>query len=71
MLRHAVCREITYNLLYRGYDLEVSRESAGWKVGVYPRSADLPILRRSEVLAPEQDAAVVAAKSNIDRVLKL
>jgi hypothetical protein len=70
MLRHAAYREITYNLLYRGYDLEVSRAAAGWRVGVYPRKADLPILRRSELLAPDQDAAVIAAKSSVDRVLK-
>ena len=31
-------------LFYRGYDLEVRRAPSGWRVGIYPRSADLPIL---------------------------
>ena len=37
-----------FTLIYRGYDLEVTRAPSGWLVGVYPRSADLPILRRSD-----------------------
>ena len=32
-------------LLYRGYQLEVRREPSGWRVGIYPRTADLPILK--------------------------
>ena len=27
-------------LVYRGYDLEVRRAPSGWRVGIYPRSAD-------------------------------
>ena len=38
-------------LLYRGYQLEVRREPSGWRVGIYPRTADLPILSRCEVIA--------------------
>ena len=53
-------------LVYRGYDLEVKRAPSGWRVGIYPRTADLPILRRCEVFARDQDEAVVVAKSRID-----
>jgi hypothetical protein len=42
MLRAEVCA--TFKVVYRGYDIEVSRAPAGWQAGVYPRSADLPIL---------------------------
>ena len=38
-------------LLYRGYQLEVRREPAGWRVEIYPRTADLPILSRCEVIS--------------------
>ena len=38
-------------LLYRGYQLEVRRAPSGWRVGIYPRTADLPILSRCEVIA--------------------
>ena len=40
-----------FTLIYRGYDLEVTRAPSGWFVGVYPRSADLPILRQSDFYA--------------------
>ena len=36
----------TFTVLYRGYDIEVSRAPSGWRASVYPRSVDLPILRR-------------------------
>ena len=39
-----------FTLIYRGYDLEVTRAPSGWLVGVYPRSADLPILRQKPLL---------------------
>jgi hypothetical protein len=58
-----------YTLLYRGYEIEVTRISSGWLAGVYPRSADLPILRSSEVLSCDQDAAVVEAKQRVDGAL--
>jgi hypothetical protein len=55
-------------LVYRGYDLEVSPAPSGWKVGIYPRRADLPILGRSEVFATDHDEAVVVAKARVDGV---
>jgi hypothetical protein len=54
-------------LVYRGYHLEVRRAPSGWRVGIYPRRADLPILSRCEVFASDQDEAVVMAKGRIDR----
>jgi hypothetical protein len=53
-------------LVYRGYDLEVRREASGWRVGVYPRTADLPILGRCEVFATDPDEAVSIAKDRVD-----
>jgi hypothetical protein len=58
-----------FTLIYRGYDLEVSRTPSGWMVGVYPRSTDLPILRHSHLYASDQDSAVVKARDRIDRAL--
>jgi hypothetical protein len=58
-----------FTLIYRGYDLEVTRAPSGWLVGVYPRSADLPILRRSDFYASDQDKAVIQAKNRIDGAL--
>ena len=53
-------------LLYRGYQLEVRRAPSGWRVGIYPRSPDLPILSRCEVIAVEQHEALVMAKRRVD-----
>ena len=53
-------------LVYRGYDLEVRRAPSGWQVGIYPRTADLPILSRCDVFAPDPDEAVVMAKGRVD-----
>ena len=58
-------------LFYRGYDLEVRRVPSGWQVGIYPRSADLPILSRCEVAALDQEEAVVMAKHRVDGVISL
>ena len=58
-------------LFYRGYDLEVRRAPTGWLVGIYPRTADLPILGRCEVAAFDQDEAVVMAKHRVDGVISL
>jgi hypothetical protein len=55
-------------LIYRGYDLEVTRAPSGWRVGIYPRTADLPILGRCEVYASDPDEAVVRAKDRVDGV---
>ena len=57
------------SLTYRGYDLELTRAPTGWLVGVHPRSADLPILSRSDFVARDEDRAVVQAKKRIDWVL--
>jgi len=61
----------TFTVLYRGYDIEVSRAPSGWRASVYPRSADLPILRRCEIQACDQDAAVIEAMDRVDGVLRL
>ena len=58
-------------LFYRGYDLEVRRAASGWRVGIYPRTADLPILSRCEVAALDQDEAVVMAKERVDGIIAL
>jgi hypothetical protein len=68
MLRlYAAERALQSKLFYRGYDLELRRAPSGWQVGIYPRSADLPILSRCEVFAPDPDEAVVTAKGRVDR----
>src|SRR6478736_804036 len=69
MLRTFSIQMPVFTLLYRGYDIEVSRAPSGWRVGVYPRTADLPILRRGEVCACDQDAAVIEAKRRVDGAL--
>ena len=56
-------------LIYRGYDLELTRASTVWWVRVYPRSADLPILRRNDFFSGDEDNAVIEAKDRIDRAL--
>jgi hypothetical protein len=60
-------RALQTKLVYRGYDLEVRRAPSGWQVGIYPRRADLPILSRCEIFAPDPDEAVVMAKGRVDR----
>ena len=62
MLRLQAECALQSKLVYRGYDLEVRRAPTGWQVGIYPRSADLPILSRCEICAPDPDEAVVMAK---------
>jgi hypothetical protein len=53
---------LRYTLGYRGYDLEVARDASLWQVGIYPRHADLPMLRRCEVYSQNSDDAVGEAK---------
>jgi len=65
--RYAPERALQTKLVYRGYDLEVRRAASGWQVGIYPRSADLPILSRCEIFASDPDEAVVMAKGRVDR----
>lgn len=68
MLRAEV--RTAFTMVYRGYAIEVSRGPIGWRAGVYPRSADLPILYRNEVQASDQDETVIEAMERIDRVLR-
>jgi hypothetical protein len=56
-------------LVYRGYQLEVRRVPTGWRVGIYPRTADLPILSRCEVIALDHQEALVMAKHRVDGVM--
>jgi hypothetical protein len=56
-------------LAYRGYDLELTRAVSGWLVGMYPRSAGLPILSRNSFFARDENRAVAQAKKRIDWVL--
>ena len=60
-----------FTLIYRGYDLEVTRESFEWKVRVYPKSPDLPIMANSEVYASDRDQAVTQAKERVDGTLSI
>ena len=60
---------VQIKLLYRGYQLEVRRAPSGWRVGIYPRTADLPILSRCEVIAVDQHEALVMAKHRVDGVI--
>ena len=68
---HPIQTAADFRFIYRGYDLEVTRAPSGWRVGVYPRTADLPILRRSEVYACDSDGAIVEAKGRVDGALRL
>jgi hypothetical protein len=67
LMSYAAERPLQSKLVYRGYDLEVRRAPTGWQVGIYPRSADLPILSRCEIFASDPDEAVVLAKGRVDR----
>jgi hypothetical protein len=58
-------------LLYRGYQLEVRRAPSGWRVEIYPRTADLPILSRCEVIALDHQEALLMAKDRVDGVMSL
>ena len=60
-----------FTLVYRGYDLEVTRDSFDWRVRVQPRSPDLPILAVSEVYASDQDQVVTQAKERVDGALSI
>ena len=37
---------LQFKLVYRGYELAIKRAPSGWRVGIYPRTADLPITAR-------------------------
>jgi hypothetical protein len=53
---------------YRGYKIELVHDGSDCVVTIHPLSADLPILRRSDFCAHDQDEAVIQAKDQIDRV---
>ena len=58
-------------LVYRGYDLEITRVQSDWRVGLHPKTSDLPILGVSEVYGFDRDHAISEAKAKIDGVLSL
>ena len=60
----------TARLIYRGYALEVRPANVGWRVAVYPKRADLPILRYNEIFSREQHRALADARDCIDVALK-
>ena len=60
-----------FTVVYRGYHLDLTRAPSGWCVGVHPKTADLPIISRSEVFADDPNQAIVEAKGRIDGVLSL
>ncbi len=59
----------TARLIYRGYALEVRPASVGWRVAVYPKGADLPILQYNEIFSSDQHRALADAKKRIDGAL--
>ena len=70
MLKVLEVRATKFTVRYRGYDIEVCRAPSGWRVGVFPSTADLPILRRWEIYACDQDEAVIEAMDRVDGVLR-
>ena len=58
-------------LVYHGYDLEITRVLADWRIELHPKTADLPILGVSEVYSFDRDQAISEAKAKIDGVLSL
>ena len=60
-----------FTIVYRGYELDVTRALSGWRVGVHPKTADLPILGRSEVYGHDQDQVIVEAKGRVDGTLSV
>ena len=58
-------------LVYRGYDLEITRVLSDWRVAFHPKTADLPILGVSEVYNFDRDQALSEAKARIDGMLSL
>lgn len=56
---------------YRGYQIVPRQHWSQWCVSVYPLRSDLPILSSStlQVLMPQKDQVVAAARQRIDRLL--
>jgi hypothetical protein len=73
MLTFALISRTGERLTYRGYDMEVSKDPVGWRLGVYPSRPDLPILAKSSftVPFPRKDDALSAARKRIDLLLSI
>jgi hypothetical protein len=56
-------------LVYRGYDLEITRSFPDWRVELHPKAADLPILGINQVHSSNRDQAITEAKARIDGML--
>ena len=67
----AYARRKAEHLNYRDYDLEISKDQLGWRLGVQPSRPDLPVLARSKflVMYPRKDDALCAAYTRIDLLL--
>jgi hypothetical protein len=50
---------------------KVRRAPSGWRVGIYPRTVDLPILSRCEVVDVDQHEALATAKHRVDGVIPI
>jgi len=70
MYKAAETSPVKLRLRYRGYTIEVCPDRSGWRAGVFPSSADLPILYRSDLHADDQDEAVIEAMDRVDGVLR-
>jgi hypothetical protein len=60
--REAVARG-RCTLVYRGYELEITREFSDWRVELHPKVADLPILGSIKFAAP------IGTRARIDGML--
>ena len=66
--REAVARA-RRTLVYRGYELEITREFSDWTVELHPKVADLPILGVNQVCGSDRDQAVTEARAEFDGML--
>jgi len=71
MLVFAYGRQKAEHLVYRDYNLDISKDRLGWRLGVYPSRPDLPVLGHSKftVTCPRKDDALCAAYRRIDLLL--
>ena len=71
MLVFAYGRQKAEHLVYRDYNLDISKDPLGWRLGVYPSRPDLPVLGHSKftVTCPRKDDALCAAYRRIDLLL--
>jgi hypothetical protein len=57
---------------YRGFGISVEESRGRWAFHAHPSSAELPILARAEyTYFPTKNAALDAARAEIDRVLTI